>query len=85
MLNTQIMGQACIKLVGHSDTSGSAARNFTLAQQRAEIVAQLLREGIERPERIQDVTSAGETRPLPAYHGANPLNRRVEILAKTCP
>ncbi|WP_162933017.1 OmpA family protein [Roseovarius sp. EL26] len=83
------MAQACIKLVGHTDSVGGPIFNKTLSSKRARMVAAFLAaEGGIPMERI--ITEArGEKQPLPKLPGPHPLNRRVEIMArhrdgKTC-
>ena len=84
VLNSPLMQGACLRLVGHSDSSGSAQANEKLALQRAETVAEVLRKGLRSPARVQDVTSQGELRPLTGLPSTAPANRRVEIQAKSC-
>ncbi|WP_372887040.1 OmpA family protein [Shimia sp.] len=84
VLETAPMRNACLKLVGHSDSSGSAGRNHEIALARAGAVAERLRRGLEDGSRVRAVASEGEARPLPGFDGADPANRRVEILARPC-
>lgn len=84
LLNTPLMQDACLRLVGHSDSVGGAAANQALALKRAEIVQTSLAGGVV-PQRILEVMSAGESRPLQGIDTTDPRNRRVELQAKTCP
>lgn len=85
VLETPLMTGACLRLVGHSDTSGSATRNLQISQERAAVVAKALRSGLRDRSRIKEVLAEGETRPLSGFSGASSQNRRVEILARDCP
>lgn len=85
VLEAPLMQRACLRLIGHSDTSGSAVRNQEIALQRAQVVAEVLRAGLQDDNRIRDISSEGETRPIPGVPGNSGLNRRVEIQAKDCP
>ncbi|WP_294222163.1 OmpA family protein [uncultured Shimia sp.] len=85
VLNTSVMQSACLRLIGHSDSSGGEDANKALALKRAETVAAALRDGLKDPSRIRTVGSAGEARPLSGLESTSVHNRRVEIQAKTCP
>lgn len=73
----------CIKLVGHTDTTGSSAHNLALSEMRARSVRQFL----AGPGAISSARlfseGRGESMPLPDTIGTDPKNRRVEILGKT--
>jgi len=88
VLHTTVMKNACLRLVGHSDSSGGEAANKALARKRADVVALALalalRDGLEDPSRLQDVISEGEAKPLVGVPSTSPHNRRVEIQARTC-
>ncbi len=84
VFDTFVMRTTCIRLIGHSDTSGSVSGNLQVSQRRAEAVAQILRDGLADPTRIQDVTFEGESRPLVGLPGSSAHNRRVEIQVRTC-
>lgn len=84
VLQTAPMQSACIRLIGHSDTSGGVAANQKLGLRRAQTVASALKAAMPKDNRIDDISSAGETRPLEGIKGTSPLNRRVEIRARTC-
>ena len=85
VLKTPLMKGACLRLVGHSDTSGSGTRNMEIALQRAEAVAAVLERGLGDRKRILKVSSDGEAHPIAGIPSASPTNRRVEIWAKDCP
>jgi outer membrane protein OmpA-like peptidoglycan-associated protein len=72
-----------VKLIGHTDTSGSEAVNLRLARERAEGVRHyiLLTFGID-PSRIE-VEGAGSHSPLPGVAGTSAVNRRVALEAKS--
>ncbi|UZD90047.1 OmpA family protein [Cognatishimia activa] len=80
----QVMGDTCLQLIGHSDTSGGTAANERLGQLRAEKVAEYLDAQLRNSARIQDVTSVGETQPLNGFAPQNKWQRRVEIRARKC-
>jgi len=85
VLETGPMRTACLKLVGHADSSGPAGINETVGLERARAVAAALSGRLSRPGRIEAVTSAGETAPLALLPATDPRQRRVAILARTCP
>lgn len=72
-----------VEVSGHTDTSGSAAFNDRLAQDRAELVAQEVL-GLGVPERVVTVISYGERDPVvPTPDGVSEArNRRVEIVIR---
>lgn len=83
VLNSPALTDSCFKLVGHADTSGSAAYNMRLSGQRAsQVAAYLVAKGGVRTGRLT-TEARGETVSLPGVPGAHPLNRRVEILARS--
>lgn len=77
-------GQYCnvdnIRVVGHTDTSGSAVYNLGLSKRRAkDAVDELVRQGIDR-QRISS-EGKGETEPIiPGDNRKEQLNRRTEVL-----
>lgn len=67
-------------VIGHTDTTGTRAANFTLARTRAVMIRDLLvAAGVDRA--VIDVASHGETDPLVQTPDGTlePRNRRVEI------
>jgi outer membrane protein OmpA-like peptidoglycan-associated protein len=63
---------------GHSDKTGSAQKNWELAEARAQIVADaLISQGVDRA--VVSVDSFGADRPFIAAPSGSELNRRVEI------
>ncbi len=85
VLETSIFNNACLSLVGHSDTSGSAESNDRIAMKRAEVVAETLKSRLSSPGRIIEIKSEGESNPIKGISGTSKENRRVEIYAKSCP
>lgn len=81
-LLTGPLSHLCIKLVGHTDTTGPSNYNMKLSQRRAQSVYQHLTVlgGIQSLRLAAE--GWGETQPLPNRSGTDPKNRRVEILAK---
>lgn len=76
------LADLCILLVGHTDTVGAASYNQGLSEKRAGAVRlYLVGPGQVLPGRIQ-TEGMGEMSPLPDRMGEDPMNRRVEILAK---
>jgi outer membrane protein OmpA-like peptidoglycan-associated protein len=71
---------ASVTVIGHTDTTGSAASNFALGLRRANAV-RLLLESAGMPRAAIDVTSLGEREPLvkTADGVFEPRNRRVEL------
>jgi outer membrane protein OmpA-like peptidoglycan-associated protein len=71
---------ASVTVIGHTDTTGSAASNFALGLRRANAV-RLLLESAGLPRAAIDVTSLGEQEPLvkTADGVFEPRNRRVEL------
>ena len=71
-----------MKIIGHTDNTGDAAKNMTLSDLRANSVADaLLTLGIQ-VNRFQLVTGAGQTQPLTSNDTkfGQAQNRRVEIV-----
>lgn len=81
-LLTGPLSNLCIKLIGHTDTTGSSGYNMALSSRRAKSVFLYL----AGPGNIHfgRLTSEGlgESMPLPGIVGSDPQNRRVEMLAK---
>lgn len=84
LLSGETLGNACIALVGHSDTSGGELANYQVALRRAETVGAAIKGQLLDPERVKLVISAGETLPLPNLTDRNRWQRRVEIRAQDC-
>lgn len=84
VLQTEVFSNACLKLVGHSDSSGGAAVNETIAMQRAKITAAYLKARMDAPERIVAVVSMGEKQLLETLPDESPWQRRVAFYARDC-
>ncbi len=83
IFDAQQRSGAEIAIVGHTDTTGTAAGNDRLSQRRAEAVHALLSErGFTRA--IVDVRALGEREPAvpTGNYVAEPRNRRVEIIVR---
>lgn len=81
LLSTEL-ATLCVKLVGHTDTVGSAQYNQTLSVDRAQAVRLFLAgPGEIHPARLK-LEGAGEAYPLPGMPGSAAENRRVEIMAR---
>jgi len=85
VLQVSVMRNACLQLIGHSDSSGGAAANKKIAMARAETVRDALQSRLPGPPRVDHVLSMGEHAPLSAYSDTSTWQRRVEIRARTCP
>jgi hypothetical protein len=79
-------GTARVSVTGYTDTSGPAAYNLELSQERAEIVAnELMREGVPATD-IVTVGRGEENLLVPTADGVRePRNRRVEIVVPQPP
>jgi outer membrane protein OmpA-like peptidoglycan-associated protein len=84
VLQSPLMQGACLRLVGHSDSSGPAAQNREIALERAQAVATELRRRLEAPERVREVATEGEDQPMPGFQPTSRYNRRVALFAKSC-
>lgn len=85
VMKTEMMADACLLLVGHSDTVGSEAANQRISLMRAERVRSLLQERMV-PEQIRiEVEAKGESEPISGEPGDSAKNRRVVIWARHCP
>ncbi|SFL19349.1 Outer membrane protein OmpA [Shimia haliotis] len=83
VLGSVALQSSCLKLVGHTDSVGGLAYNLKLSEKRAsQVAAYLVAKGGLLPARLS-TEARGETVGLPGVPGAHPLNRRVEILAKS--
>jgi outer membrane protein OmpA-like peptidoglycan-associated protein len=72
--------QSVVTVVGHTDSTGTAAYNQDLSERRARAVAAVLREGGVASSRIR-VVGAGESQPIATNQTAagRQQNRRVDI------
>lgn len=84
LMNGVALGDACVALIGHSDTSGSEAANTQIAMARAETVGRAIAAALEDPNRIEKVISLGEVMPLENLSPQSRWQRRVEIRARDC-
>jgi hypothetical protein len=82
----QQTGGAQIEVIGHTDTTGSAAHNLELSQRRADTVAdELIRQGVPATD-IATIGRGEEDLLVPTADGVNePANRRVEIIVPQPP
>jgi len=78
------MQNACLQLIGHTDSGGDANVNQAMGLARAEAVRQALGAMIGGQARIESTVSAGETRPLSNLLDNDKRQRRVEIRARDC-
>lgn len=85
LLESPAMARSCLRLEGHSDTSGSSQVNRDIARKRAETVNAALARQLANPGRILEVTSRGEETPLANLSNESPWQRRVTLWARNCP
>lgn len=65
-----------VRIEGHTDSTGNAAKNQDLSQRRARAIADmLLADGVESGR--LDVQGYGSSRPIPGTAASNGVNRRV--------
>ena len=78
--NLQRYPNSTVRVVGHTDNTGSAAYNQTLSERRALSVSSVLQQGGVSPGRIVAV-GAGENQPIASNlnEAGRQQNRRVEI------
>jgi outer membrane protein OmpA-like peptidoglycan-associated protein len=79
VLNGDVLNEACIRLIGHSDSVGGAAGNKAVARRRAEIVEKSLVDFGVVAGRIS-ILSIGEEAPLENIPSSSAAQRRVEVL-----
>lgn len=85
VLETAPLKETCVRLVGHSDVSGASDVNFQLSLQRATMVQRFLSDAFRDPNRMVEISAAGESNPLPQFPGDARENRRVAIYLQHCP
>ena len=83
VLETQLLSNTCVQLVGHSDASGSEARNLEIGLERARSVALNLKSEIGS-ERVESLISQGEWALLTNLPGSHAYQRRVEVRVRKC-
>jgi len=82
VLNSPQMVENCVKITGHTDTTGDAQYNLKLSDRRAKSVHKFLASLKKIDQSRLSVAAAGETLPLPDKKGDSPFNRRVEFSSK---
>lgn len=83
VLNSSVLSDACIQLVGHADSGGSEQANLDVALARATAVSQMISDLIA-PSRVESVISQGEWQPLANIAVTDKWQRRVEIRVRRC-
>jgi len=79
VLQTSLLEKTCLRVVGHTDSVGSADYNKMLSEQRAGMVrAYLVKDG-GIPEARVVMHGSGEQVPLDGVDPMHPQNRRVEF------
>ena len=84
MLNGDILGETCLALVGHSDSSGGAKVNLQVSKSRAMAVQRAFDALLENPSQIEKVVGMGESRALVGLPPESKWQRRVELRARRC-
>lgn len=82
ILNAAVVDGGTINVVGHTDSTGSAAYNQKLSVERAQNVARLLREyGLKNTVKFGTITGKGLTQPMATNNTVEGRyqNRRVEL------
>jgi OOP family OmpA-OmpF porin len=82
ILNAAVVDGGTINVVGHTDSTGSAAYNQKLSVERAQNVARLLREyGLKNTVKFGTITGKGLTQPMATNNTTEGRyqNRRVEL------
>ncbi len=85
VLKTGLLSDACLRLVGHSDASGTRDDNRALSERRAKVVADALSAGLGTPARVEQIVGMGEDAPLAGLPPGSVWQRRVAIEARRCP
>lgn len=83
VLTAPDLAALCVRLVGHTDAVGGQAFNLALSKRRAETVRGFLTSAAGVDAKRLSAVGIGKVAPLPGYAELHPLQRRVEILAKT--
>lgn len=83
LLSKPNMTSACLRLVGHSDISGSAVANRILSKQRAQMVSTFL-SAVLGSLRIAKIEGVGFDEPLQDFAVSAAENRRVAIYLGPC-
>ncbi len=84
LLNAPSMQTICLKLVGHSDSSGGGVVNMEMGAKRATVVQNRLSVLLLNPRRVEAVQSMGEEAPLAGLPSTSQWQRRVTIWAREC-
>ena len=83
LLNRPVLRDACLRLVGHSDSFGAPAANLELSEKRATTVAAFLSAALGTM-RIAETEGAGSGQPLKDFPTDATENRRVAIYLGPC-
>jgi outer membrane protein OmpA-like peptidoglycan-associated protein len=83
-LDSPAMQNTCIKLVGHSDSTGPNLSNMEIAANRTAVVRNRLSLLLNNSARIDRVETMGEGSPLEGISTDSPWQRRVEIWVRNC-
>lgn len=84
VMNSPHMLDVCMRLVGHSDSTGKETGNLRVSRLRAERVAAYLSTRLLRPGRILQVSGVGSSDPMPEYPDYAREQRRVTFQVRKC-
>jgi outer membrane protein OmpA-like peptidoglycan-associated protein len=84
LLNSPLMKDVCIRIVGHSDSSGKSSVNLRISKLRADSVAAYLSTRLDQPGRILEISGVGSGEPLPEYPAYAREQRRVAFHVRKC-
>ncbi|MEM7056168.1 MAG: OmpA family protein [Pseudomonadota bacterium] len=79
VLQTSLLERTCLRVVGHTDSVGSADYNLMLSERRADMVRDYLVMAGGIPETRILMQGSGEQVPLGGVDPMHPQNRRVEF------
>ncbi|MEM9349207.1 MAG: OmpA family protein [Pseudomonadota bacterium] len=84
VLNTEVMAGTCLRLVGHSDSSGAASTNAALSERRAEAVRKAIAAELGSSAPPMETAGMGEDAHLSELPTTHVAQRRVTLWAKSC-
>ncbi|MEO0485190.1 MAG: OmpA family protein [Pseudomonadota bacterium] len=85
VLSTEALSNTCLRLVGHSDSSGDRSVNQRISERRADAVEAKLGELMGPAALPMVAEGAGEDALLASLPSTHVAQRRVTIWARACP
>lgn len=82
VLNSPALDDTCLKLVGHTDSSGPVSYNQVLSESRAQTVAFYLGKHVTTDHVVIAAAGQGEDQPIVGYEPDAAIQRRVEVLSR---